>query len=165
MKFSHLSSLCLIGEHFGLLLARIANIGQILFIPKLTKRVNFPSPSRYTKIDKNYFTTSSMVRASDDGGPGGPWPLHFFAKMECQNLLIIVLIFFKTLCSFTFKQSSLHPFDSVPVQLISEISCWKLTTSLFGTIIDNFQLNQNLHISNHYEHKKAKAIETATGSR
>ena len=66
-------------------------------------------------IFKTSYRNKQCSRASDDGGPGGPWPPHFFAKYATKNLLIIVLNLFNILCSFTLELISLHPFDSTPV--------------------------------------------------
>ena len=50
----------------------------------------------FAVADRNRVTSISCIccRASDDGGPGGPWPPHFFAKYATKNLLIIVFIHF-----------------------------------------------------------------------
>ena len=54
-------------------------------------------------------------------------PPTFFAKCAVQNCLVIILVFFKNLCSFTCEKISLDPFDSTPVLFISEILCQELT--------------------------------------
>ena len=100
-------------------------------------------------LDPGSFAEYLKGRAFNYGGGGEDGPSTVFAKNAILKFAD-ELILFKNLRSFTFKQISLHPFGSIPVLSICETSCRKLTTSLFSTIMDDFQLYQNLQISNHY---------------
>ena len=47
---------------------------------RLTEAINNYKHPETRKELKGFLGLARFYRASDDGGPGGPWPLHFFAK-------------------------------------------------------------------------------------
>ena len=100
---------------------------------------------------------SVQIRLQSQGlrrrGQGGHGPFSFLQNVKFKKLLIIVLILFKILCSFTSEQC--FCIQSVQPLFMSKTK----PTSLLCTIINDFQLYKNLRLQKlHLEQGRRKHL-------